>query len=254
MNYGLYLSATGVITSSYRQDVIANNLANSETAGFKRDLAMFSQRPPASAEHPLWAGESNAMLDHIGGGTFAAPTTVDTSQGTLESTGNDFDAAIVGTGYFTVQGRDGQPRLTRNGGFRRDNTGRLTLSTDQNNPVLDVQGRPIVLDPAQPTRIDSAGRVLQSNQPVAQLGIVDVAAGTRLTKDGGTLLAYPDKNAVTSSSSTVQGGFLERSNVDSATELTNLMDAQRQLEANANMIRYQDETLGELVNTVGKVS
>src|SRR6185503_11059153 len=101
MIYGLYLSATGVLANSYRQDVIANNLANSETVGFKRHLAVFQQRPPESQELGR-TDLSDSMLDHIGGGFLLSPTMVDTTQGELETTGNNLDAAIVGKGYFAV--------------------------------------------------------------------------------------------------------------------------------------------------------
>jgi flagellar basal body rod protein FlgG len=254
MLYGMYLSATGVITSAYRQDIIANNLANSETTGFKRDLATFSQRPTADQENPLWASQGSRLLDMIGGGTYASPTMVDTTQGITEPTNNPLDAAVMGSGYFTVAGADGQPRLTRAGHFRMDKDGHLTLGTDQANPVLDATGVPITLDPTQTTRINQNGQILQNEQPVAQLGFFDVPQGTALKKDGGSLLAYPTGANLTAATGQVLGGYLEKSNVDPASELSDLMDTQRELEANANMIRYQDETLGELVNTVGKVS
>src|SRR5271169_4235331 len=102
MLYGLYLSATGVITSAYRQDVLANNLANSDTVGFKRDMASFYQRPPAGEENPVAGGVGNAMLNRIGGGTFAMPTRMDTTQGDLEPTNNNLDLGIMGPAYFTV--------------------------------------------------------------------------------------------------------------------------------------------------------
>jgi flagellar basal-body rod protein FlgF len=254
MLYGLYLSAAGVITSSYRQDVIANNLANSETVGFKRDLATFAQRPTADQTHPLAAGFGNPMLDKIGGGTFASPNYVDTTQGTLDPTDNNMDAAILGNGFFTVAGKDGQPRLTRDGRFKVDLAGRLTLSNDQASPVLDNTGKPIRVDPALPIRFDLAGRVLQDEQPVAQLGLASVANPASLKKEGAGLFSDSDPSSESASTAQVRGGFLEHSNVDPASELTALMDTQRVLEANANMMHYQDQMLGDLVNTVGKIS
>jgi len=254
MIYGMYLSAAGMITSSYQQDLVANNLANSETTGFKRDLANFSQRRTADQEIAGPPSLRNTLLDGVGGGTFASPTRVDMSQGVITPTGNNLDAAILGNGFFTVEGKDGQPRLTRDGRFRIDNTGRLTLMTDQANPVLDNKGLPIRLNPDLPTRFAENGQILQAEQPVGQLGLADVTDLNQLKKEGGSLFNYPESTTAASAATQVQGGFLEGSNVDSATELSTLMNTQRQLEANANMIRYQDETLGELVNTVGKVS
>jgi flagellar basal-body rod protein FlgF len=254
MIYGLYLSATGVISSVYRQDIIANNMANSETVGFKKDLATFYQRPTAAQENPAKAGSTDPMLESIGGGSFASPTQVDTSQGDLESTDNQLDLAILGQGYFTVGGADGTRRLTRDGRFRVSPNGNLTLSTDQANPILNPSGTPIVLDPNLPFVIKQSGIITQKGEEVAQIGLTNVADPSKLTKDGGSLLNYPIDSDTAPFDGQLQVGSLERSNVDPAKELTELMDTQRQLEANANMIHYQDETLGELVNTVGKVS
>src|SRR5436305_12092611 len=109
MIYGLYLSAGGIVTSSYRQDVIANNLANSETVGFKKDLPLFQQRlteaqqrrlpPGGSSGGSLGSppvGPTNPLLEPLGGGILAHPTVVDSSQGDLEPTGSPLDVGIVG--------------------------------------------------------------------------------------------------------------------------------------------------------------
>src|SRR3954470_16064638 len=118
MLYGLYLSATGVMTNAYRQDVISNNIANAETVGFKRDLALFQERRTERAERGLSPGRSNPMLEALGGGVFASPTVIDKSQGELEPSDNNLDVAIVGQGYFTVSNGDrGEVALTRNGRF-----------------------------------------------------------------------------------------------------------------------------------------
>src|SRR3954469_11718253 len=117
MIYGLYLSATGVMTSSYRQDVIANNLANSETVGFKRDLALFQERrteAQSGSNHSCW---SNPDLENLGGGLLATPTAVDDKQGELEPTGNNLDVAILGRGYFSVDAGARGRMLTRDGQF-----------------------------------------------------------------------------------------------------------------------------------------
>src|ERR1700744_3999436 len=104
MNYGMYLSATGVMANSYRQDVIANNLANAETVGFKRDQATFQQRLTAAPEMGR-RDLSDPRMDNIGGGFFIAPTQTDLTQGELETTGNHLDAAIVGKGFFGVNNK-----------------------------------------------------------------------------------------------------------------------------------------------------
>lgn len=253
MIYGLYLSATGVMTNSYRQNVLANNLANAETVGFKRDLAMFQQRQPESVEDGTRKMWSNSILDEIGGGVFASPTALDRSQGELEPTGNDLDVAIQGDGFFKVLDQ-GESKLTRDGRFMVDRAGRLVLSNSSGSAVTDEQGNPIVVDPARKTTITGEGQVNQDGFPVAKLGVFEVPIGNGLSKDGNNLLSHPDADKLTPVSHLqLRPQFLERANVDPATELTGLMDAQRQLEANANMIRYQDQTLGRLVNEVGKI-
>src|SRR5438045_836620 len=152
MIYGLYLSAAGVLTSSYRQDVIANNLANSETVGFKKDLPLFRQRLTEAQQRRLPqggagggpGGATNALLEPLGGGLLAHPTVIDTSQGDLEPSGSALDVAIEGSGYFAVDD-GGETRLTRAGQFALDREGNLILSNEKGQQILDNQQRPIKL-------------------------------------------------------------------------------------------------------------
>jgi flagellar basal body rod protein FlgG len=250
MLYGLYLSATGVMTSSYKQDVVANNLANSESVGYKRDVASFQQRL-TEAQQRLRPGLSNQMLEQLGGGTFCAPTLIDTRQGELEPTGNALDTAIEGNGYFAVIDK-GVSRLTRNGQFVVDHKGRLSLSNGEGQAVLDPKGNPIQLAPGLPTSIAGDGTITQAGKPVGRIGLFDVTDRSKLAKKGGTLLSH-DGQQLVPATGRIRSEFVERANIDPATELADLMETQRQLEANANMIRYQDQTLGRLVNEVGKI-
>jgi flagellar basal-body rod protein FlgF len=251
MIYGLYLSASGVLANSVRQDVIANNLANSETIGFKRDLAMFRQRLTAAQELGLNpATDSNQMLEALGGGIMVAGGGIDTAQGELEPTGNALDLAIQGEGYFAVR-QQGKTYLTRNGNFMADRAGRLITNSGQE--VLDEKQKPIVLSSTLPAQVAADGTVSQGGQAVAKIGLFGPPAGAQLAKRGRTLLEATGGGALRPADGTIRSEFLERSNVDPATELTALMDAQRQLEANANMIRFQDQTLSRLVNDVGKI-
>jgi flagellar basal-body rod protein FlgF len=256
--YGLYLSAAGVRGSALRQDVLANNLANSETVGFKKDLALFRQRlteaqarrlPPGGSP---FGGPTNPLLEPIGGGLLAHPTVIDSSQGELEPTGGALDVAVEGRGYFAVDDA-GTTRLTRNGQFGVDREGNLVLANENGQKVLDADREPIKLEPTGGVRVGADGTVTQHEQPVARLGVFDVLDASRLTKQGATLLSPGNQDLVPADGATLHGGFLERANVDPAVELAALMDTQRQLEANANMIRYQDQTLSKLVNEVGKI-
>jgi flagellar basal body rod protein FlgG len=257
MNYGMYLSATGVLTNSHRQDVIANNLANAETVGYKRNLALFHERLGEAIVSRQQGGLSGAdpLFDLMTGGHLVAPTAVDRRQGELEHTGNSLDVAIQGRGYFSVL-HDGQKRLTRDGRFMLDRAGHLIMANSAGDRVLDPQGKPIVIDPTLAPKLTVAddGQISADGLSVAQIGLFDVADPSLLVKRGGTLLSPPDPAQVRAATGArLRNGFVERSNVDPTLELTQLMDAQRQLEANANMIRYQDQTLGKLVNEVGKI-
>jgi flagellar basal body rod protein FlgG len=255
MIYGLYLSAAGVMSSSYRQDVIANNLANSETIGFKRDLPVFQERLTAAKElHGKGSGDP--LLEGLGGGLLAAPSAVDTSLGDMENTGNPLDVAIQGSGYFAVANpkQPDQPKLTRDGRLMLDRLGNLVLANAAGQKVLGTDGNPIHIAPGGTLAVIDNGTITQDNKPVARLAVFDVPHPGKLKKAGGTLLDYPDSKELTVASSLVRGETIERSNVDPTTEMAGLMDAQRQLEANANMIHYQDSTLQLLCNSVGKIS
>lgn len=253
MIYGLYLSASGVLTNSYRQDVIANNIANSETVGFKKDLALLQQRPTAAQELGRY-DQTNSLLEPIGGGLLAANTVVDSSPGEIESTGDNLDVALQGKGFLAVS-HNGQTHLTRNGQMVLNRNGQLAMSNDPNQAILDYKQKPVTIDPSFPVTITTDGTITQNGKAVDRLGLFDVADPTQLSKDGGTLLGITaGAGKLRATTPTVRSGFIERSNVDPAIELTDLMDTQRQLEANANMIHIQDETLDKLVNDVGRVS
>jgi len=254
MIYGLYLSASGVMTNSYRQDVYANNLANAETTGFKRDVPMFQQRLTEAQANLGRASWSNPLLENLTGGILASPTAVDHQQGELEASSNPLDLAFQGKGFFQVQDAAGARHLTRDGQFMVDRAGKLILANASGNAVLDATGQPILLDPTQQVAVDRHGVISQNSQAVARVGMFAVPDESMLIKHGGNLLGYPDMGTLSPATDAIlQSQFTERANVDPAIELTQLMESQRQLEANANMIRYQDQMLGKLVNEVGKI-
>jgi flagellar basal-body rod protein FlgF len=249
MLYGLYLSATGIINSEYKQDVIANNLANSETTGFKRDIAGFQQRLTAEQERRNPSDWSDSVLEGLGGGTLLQPTRVDTQQGDLMPTGTPLDVGLQGDGFFTVQDK-GKTRLTRDGRFMVDRDG--FLSQIDGRRVLDPAGNPIAVSQDMPVSIDKNGNVIQGSKPVGTLGIYTVADKSTLTKLGNNLMSY--SGSLQPSNASIHSEFLERSNADPTSEMAQLMETQRQLEANANLIHTMDSMLQLLVNNVGKIS
>lgn len=253
MIYGLYLSASGILANSYNVDVLANNLANSESVGFKRDMTLFRQRlTQAQIEHK--AGDwSDPLLEKMGGGLSVNPTVIDTQQGALESTGNSLDLGIDGKGFFAVKDAAGT-HLTRDGRFMVNASGELVMNNSRASKVLDSQQQPIVLSVGAATSIETDGSVKQNGKAVGKVGLFDVSDTTKLTKDGADTLDYPDMTHLRAGTGLMHSAMVEQANVDPTTELAQLMEAQRQLEANANMIHYQDETLQMLVQNVGKIS
>lgn len=253
MIYGMYLSATGIITNTHRQDVIANNLANADTAGFKRQLVRFREAE-IEAMAKKQSGDFNPPFDDLGGGQMLEPSFYDFSQGSLEPSSSPLDTAIQGNGFFGVQ-VEGQTRLTRNGKFMIDNAGNL-VNTD-GHAVLDTNRTPIVLRDAVAGElsIDERGNIQDGNhQTLATLGVFDVGNRAALRPMGADTLQAEDDNPLQPGTGTVQSGYIESSNVDPATEMTRLMETQRLLEANANLIKYQDQSVGRLITEVGKIS
>jgi flagellar basal body rod protein FlgG len=235
-----------MLVNQYRQDVIANNLANVDTASYKRDLPAFSERL-VEAQRRLGATR-NTVLDGQTGGVWSAPTATDWQAGGIEVTGNSLDAAIAGRGFFAVQASDGV-RYTRDGRFTIDAQGRLATAGD-GLPVLNQQGAPIVLgDDARDVRLRADGAVMVNDQPLAQLQVVDFDAAS-LRKVGRNLVAADA--APQPVASQLRIGSIEKSNVDPMMEMVSMIEASRAYQLNAQMVTLQDGTLGRLISEVSR--
>ena len=116
MPYGMYISAEGAAVQAQRLEVIANNLANVDTAGFKQDVPTFQARF-AEAIQKGQAQSGDRSINDIGGGVKVMNVATDYSMGEMKRTGNDLDLAINGKGFFQVKGDDGKQYLTRAGDF-----------------------------------------------------------------------------------------------------------------------------------------
>lgn len=247
MTYGLWLSAVGLQTSQYRQAVLANNLANADTVGFKHDVAVIRERPVEADEdgHHRFA---HKLLDDLTGGSLVAPTYTAFAQGAIEPTSRPLDVAIDGAGFFTVRAA-GQTRYTRDGRFAMDATGRLVMAAN-GRPVLDANGQEITLitgDGAPPPRIDGQGRIRQGQQVVGRLGLVDFADKQRLRKIGGNLYDANGEPTVNASAS-LRPEAVERSTLAPVEGLASMIEAARAYQLNATMISLQDEMNGRVVN------
>jgi len=201
-------------------DVIADNIANANTAGFKAERVLFSDwlsRQPGGGASP-------------GGGTITYPqdraTWREQQSGTLTHTGNTFDVAMTGDGYFTVNTPRG-PRLTRDGRFGVLPNG--TVADGAGNAVLDSNGQPIQLSPTD-TRITIAGdgTLSSENGQLVKVGAVSVDP-MQLTAEGGTLFRANAPTAPVAAPGMVQGA-IEDSNVQPVLEMTRMLDNMRQYE------------------------
>lgn len=258
MSYGLYLSAAGALSSMHRQDVLANNLANMNTVGFKPDQVVSRQRLPERLESPNGYVDPKWMLEQLGGGQFIDPTRVNMMQGDLVSTGNDLDVAISGDGMFVVAGATGtgpeHVRMTRDGRFTLNEAGELVMAANGRR-VLDTGNQPIELTPGVPVRIDTAGGVRQNGAIVATLQLVDAPPGT-LVKEGENLMRYADGETPTPRPFTgrLEQGHTEASAVDPIMTMNGMMAAAKSAQSNLKMMQYHDQLLGQVFNTFGRVA
>jgi len=214
-----------------RMAILANNLANANTPGYKADQLRFSE-----------------VLDEATGlPTVTASQYVDPSAGGQERTGNPLDAAIEGDGFFVVDTPDGR-RFTRDGAFRMAADG--TLQTAAGHPVMG-SGGPIVLDPeATGIRIDPEGKVWADGNEVDTLEVVAFPAGSPPEKVGDGL--FEGVGDVPVDGPRVAQGALERSNVSPILEMTRMIEIARGYEAYQKLVQAMDQTAAQ-TNDVGTV-
>jgi flagellar basal-body rod protein FlgF len=252
MDYGLWLSAAGLQVNQHQQAVIANNLANLNTAGFKRDLAIARDRLVESQSGPGGIGFRNRILDNLSGGTFVNPTATDFTQGAMEN-GSPLDVGISGDGFFTVQ-VGSEVRYTRDGRFTLNKDGDLVTAVGQ-HPVLDKSNQPIHIGQEDPERIsiESGGRIAIGDREVGTLGVVDFADRRLLIKAGANTFDGRYAKAVEATGDLRQG-FFEASGVEPSTELVRMVEVARLYQLNASLISLQDGMIGRAVNDVGRVA
>jgi flagellar basal-body rod protein FlgF len=254
MNYGMYVSASGVLTSLYRQDIHANNLANINTAGFKPEITTTVAREAARVEDGLAHLPSNLMLERLGAGVLLAPNRVSTEQGALERTGEPLDLAIEGEGFFVIGTPDG-PRLSRDGRLTVNADG-LLVQAASGMPVLDASDETIRLDPRRPVTVASDGTLSQGGPGGGvRLGFVAVdAAGLR--KIGDNLLEAPPAamNARRAPTGRVHQGAIERSAVDPIKAMLGVTSAATAVTNNARMIQLFDDLMNRTISTFARMA
>ena len=255
MLYGLYLSAQGADAAAFQQSVLANNLANAGLTAFKRDIPVFRAFPPFDAAEMQPSAAPDTINAQTGGlaveGTATDLGTI--GQGTLKATSSDFDLALVGPGFFEVGA--GQKRLlTRNGQFLINDQNFLTTA-DSGLPFLSVDGDPIeVPSGATQLRVTQDGGVIAigadgAATSLAQLAVVEPQSTRQLVKEGNSLYANLG-TSLPAASTQIRQGMLEESNVQPVQEMVNLIQSSRGFEMNMNIIRLQDETVAQLLQSI----
>jgi flagellar basal-body rod protein FlgF/flagellar basal-body rod protein FlgG len=218
MDSGFYAACTALMARSQALDLVANNLANVSTPGYRAQHDSFRSLLAVAPGAPR-SGLNLAVNDYsvLGDGQ------LDLSQGSLEKTGNELDLGIEGRGFFAVQTADGQ-LFTRDGNFHVSAKGELVTSED--DPVMGSNDRPIPIVGA-PVSVGADGTISVNGALAGKLKLVDFPNGTALTAAGKTYYSAPDKTAVPATQLSVQQGTLESSNVNPVASSIELITVQR---------------------------
>lgn len=269
MSKGIFTAVSGAIAQTTRLDTIANNLANVNTPGFKRDSQVFQEylasyeKEPNAVEVPRVPASIESFYDMQGGDKSyvdAAGTFTDFSQGGLRATGNPLDIAIEGEGLLEVLTPAG-PRLTRAGGLTIDGEGALV--TKQGYPVLrdgglgqDPAGRVIRVGGQGQVTISHAGEVFEGGENLGRLSVLTVGNPDALAKTGNNLFAFKENmnpELAVARDVKVHQGFLEGSNVNIIQEMTDMIAATRVFESTQKAIQAYDSMTQKAVNDVPKL-
>jgi len=223
VNSGFYSAYAGFAARMDALDVIANNLANASTSGFKAQREFY--RSFAAWLQPSLTTPINQAVNRFG---VLGGSRLDLSQGTVEPTGNETDVALQGPGFFAIQTKNGL-RYTRDGSFRLDRN--RNLINDQGDQVLSQQPtnriQPIQI-PTGNVSISPDGSISVDGALVAKLRIEDFPPNTQLTQEGNSYFLAPGGAAQPlNPSTTVQQGALEKSNSDPIRTTVALIDLQR---------------------------
>lgn len=239
MNAAMYKALSGALVQMRRLEAVTQDLANVNTAGYKGERLVFREvleAPPKPHER-------------IGGQAVVTEQRTDFSTGNLRATGNPFDVALMGNGFFSVRTPLGV-RYTRQGAF--------TLSV--NNIIVTPSGEPL-LGESGPIRIDgkkvditASGSVLVDGEEVGRLKIMRAEDPRLLVREGSTFFRAEDSNLQPTDDVQVMQGSLEDANVNPIEAMVSLIDIQRQFEAYERAIRTMDNVTEKVVTEAGRLS
>jgi flagellar basal-body rod protein FlgF/flagellar basal-body rod protein FlgG len=220
MDSGFYAACTALMARTQSLDMVANNLANSSTPGYRAEHDVFSSLLASASGAPV--SPLNKAINNFG---VLGGTSLDLSQGNLDHTGNNLDFGIEGPGFFEVKTPAGEV-YTRNGNFHLSTQGQLV--TSEGDPVMGDQGPiPIV---GGPVSVSSDGTISVNGAVAGKIKMVEFPAGTKLESVGKTYYSAPVKSAVPAKQSKIEQGALESSNVNAVASAVELVTTQRYAE------------------------
>lgn len=234
---GIYLAASGLDAYTKKQEVIASNLANTHTAGFKKFMADLTIKTE----------------ERDGAGSVRADVSVDFTKGDLTYTGNSLDIAIDGEGFFTIETEEGL-RYTRNGQFQLSGNGEIvTLNggkvLGQNGPLVIPKGKSSVT-------IDGAGKITVDNNAIGELLINNFTEMSSLIPAGSSLYKVSDIAVLDTNNLNfqVEQGYLEKSNVNAVMEMVDMIENMRSYEVSNYIIKNFSDTLQQLISSQSNVA
>ena len=260
---GMYTAASGALVAQSAVDTIANNLANVNTAGFKRtllqvqsqperDIYRFQTDPVGSPGGNVTGTPVRQLIGALGTGAQIFDTPADYGQGLLATTGNDLDVALSGPGFFTLRDASGAVRYTRDGAFIRDQNGFLTAQNGDR--VVNAAGAPIALPASGKLEIGRDGSVSVDGRTYDRLGIVEFANTANLRPEGSNRFLDAGAGPSAAVNTSALQGSLEKSNADVVRSMVDLIANERWFDANEKSIQTQDDAVAQAVQTVGRTN
>ena len=260
---GLYTAAAGALVAQSAVDTIANNLANVDTAGFKRALLQVQSQPlrdvyraqtdPGRTPGARVDGVATlAYVGKLGSGAQVYDTPSTFEQGAIAATGNDLDVALSGPGFFAIRAGNNALRYTRDGSFERDANG--FLSAQNGDRVLGRNGAPIALPATGKIGIARDGTVSVDGRPYDRLSVVEFANPAALRPEGSNRYVDAGAGARAATNTTALQGSLEKSNADVVRSMVDLISNERWFDANEKVIQTEDDANGVAISTVGRTN
>jgi len=253
VNLSLYENAAALRSLEQYQNIIANNIAASHVAGFKKVAVSFE----AIEGGEIPRSTHDRLRNDMPGSFPMLKNQSDLVEGELRETNNPLDMALRGDGFFALNNSKGESVYTRNGQFYINSEGIMVNS--MGHQFSDPSGNAITTDPSLgEISIDKEGQVFQGEELIGELGVFSFDdPQSQLERIGGGFIAKDETvfpNESEPGSFTVMQGFLEGSNVSSIEEMIGLIEVSRAHEANQKMIQTFDQNVGKAIGTLGQTS